>query len=102
MNANPIYRVIATLVCVAVFVGFAMLMLPVVGAIVIGVIALMGLLSLSGWIARLLKGNQERNTDEEVDTTRNCDKMYQSRALPKKWSKEKAVDAEVIVEEKKD
>lgn len=101
---------IAGLMSVAVIVCVAMLVLPVVGAVIVGVIALMALMAFSGWVVRIFGGNPAQSSEETVRETtdfysRSSDTNTAAGGkLLKKWSKSKdqAEDAEIVEEDRRD
>lgn len=108
MYGNPLIKMIAGLMSVAVIVCVAMLVLPVVGAVIVGVIALMALMAFSGWVARIFGGNSAQSSEDPV---REATDVYSRNSntntaaggkLLKKWSKDQAEDAEIVVEERRD
>ena len=85
----PISKLIwAGLIIALIFLG-AMLILPVVGAVLIGVFALSCLIWLSSKIFGFFQGGRTYTED-------NYDASARTSIVPKKWNKTQAVDAEVI------
>lgn len=95
----PISKLIwAGLIIALIFLG-AMLILPVVGAVLIGVFALSCLIWLSSKIFGFFQGGRTYTEDNPGDY---YDASARTSIVPKKWNKTQAVDAEVIeIEEKK-
>lgn len=90
----PISKLIwAGLIISLIFLG-AMFILPVVGAVLIGIFALSGLLWFSSKIFGLFQGN--RNYSEENPSDYYDASAGSSRIIPKKWNKNQAVDAEIV------
>ena len=95
----PISKLIwAGLVIAFIFLG-AMFILPVLGAVLIGVFALSCLIWASSKIFDFFQGDRAYTEDNPGDY---YDASARTSIVPKKWSKAQAVDAEVIeVEETK-
>lgn len=85
---------------VALILLGAMFILPVVGAVLIGVFAMSGLLWLSGKVFGFFQNGKtysEENPEDYYDAAPS-----KNRIVPKNWSKSQAVDAEIIeIEETK-
>lgn len=89
----PISKLIwAGLTIALIFLG-AMLILPVVGAVLIGVFALSCLIWLSSKIFGFFQGGRTYTEDNPGDY---YDASARTSIVPKKWNKTQAVDAEVI------
>ena len=89
----PISKLIwAGLIIALIFFG-AMLILPVVGAVLIGVFALSCLIWLSSKIFGFFQGGRTYTEDNPGDY---YDASARTSIVPKKWNKTQAVDAEVI------
>ena len=89
----PISKLIwAGLIIALIFLG-AMLILPVVGAVLIGVFALSCLIWLSSKIFGFFQGGRTYTEDNPGDY---YDASARTSIVPKKWNKTQAVDAEVI------
>ena len=93
----PISKLIwAGLIIALIFLG-AMFILPVVGAVLIGVFALSCLIWLSSKVFGFFQGERTYTEDNPGDY---YDASARTSIVPKKWNKTQAVDAEVIEVEK--
>jgi ABC-type amino acid transport system permease subunit len=102
MYTNPFIKIVSVLIGVAVFVGLALLVLPMIGAVVVGVVVLIALLSFSGWIARLFRGGRDSAPDAPQEAARSYEySQKEQHLLGGSWRKEDAEDAEVIEKDKK-
>lgn len=89
----PISKLIwAGLIIALIFLG-AMFILPVVGAVLIGVFALSCLIWLSSKVFGFFQGERTYTEDNPGDY---YDAPARTSIVPKKWNKTQAVDAEVI------
>ena len=89
----PISKLIwAGLIIALIFLG-AMFILPVVGAVLIGVFALSCLIWLSSKVFGFFQGERTYTEDNPGDY---YDASARTSIVPKKWNKTQAVDAEVI------
>ena len=89
----PISKLIwAGLIIALIFLG-AMFILPVVGAVLIGVFALSCLIWLSSKVFGFFQGGRTYTEDNPGDY---YDASARTSIVPKKWNKTQAVDAEVI------
>ncbi len=89
----PISKLIwAGLIIALIFLG-AMFILPVVGAVLIGVFALSCLIWLSSKVFGFFQGGRTYAEDNPGDY---YDASARTSIVPKKWNKTQAVDAEVI------
>jgi Tfp pilus assembly protein PilE len=102
MYTNPFIKIVSVLIGVAVFVGLALLVLPMIGAVVVGVVVLIALLSFSGWIARMFRGQSPSEPADTQETVCGNEYSQETRQLLKgSWKKDDIEDAEVIEKDKK-
>lgn len=104
MNKNPMFKILAILIGVGLLVAFVTFVLPAMAALVIVGVAIVGLLTFSGWIVRMIKGegyiSASSNSAQDYNTS---DSAY---ARPTKkgtsWKRVGVEDAQIIDQEKRE
>ena len=94
-----ISKYVVPILFVAIGLGLAMFLLPIIGAIIIGAFALMALLWLSGKVFSFFQGGRDYSEENPADSYRS-EVSRKARMLSKTWRRSEVVDAEIISEEK--
>ena len=97
MTQNPVMRLVVIVATIVLLLAMGAVVLPVVGAIFLGLFALVALISFSGWLVRLIKGDaggsQGNNGGESWEQT-----SHRRPKLPSKWGQQQVEDGEIVDE----
>lgn len=104
MNKNPMFKILAILIGVGLLVAFVTFVLPAMAALVIVGVAIVGLLTFSGWIVRMIKG--ESYISASSNSTQDYNTSNSAYARPTKneasWKRVGVEDAQIIDQEKRE
>lgn len=104
MNKNPMFKVIAILIGIGLLVAFVTFVLPAMAALVIVGVAIVGLLTFSGWIVRTIKGEDYRTVSSNSTQDYNNSNSAYARPMKKEgnWKQAGIEDAQILDQEKRE
>lgn len=104
MNKNPMFKILAILIGVGLLVAFVTFVLPAMAALVIVGVAIVGLLTFSGWIVRMIKG--ENYTSASSNSPQDYNNANTSYSRPRKnegnWNRIGVEDAQIVDQERRE
>lgn len=103
MNKNLMFKILAILIGVGLLVAFVTFVLPAMAALVIVGVAIVGLLTFSGWIVRMIKGEDYmRASSNSTQDYNNSNSTYPRPKKEGNWNRVGIEDAQIVDQEKKE